>query len=81
MRHDPPLGKTSNDVFTRRGPHSSVPFQIPEDATKDPLAILKVRVDGPRGANRRATRWYAAVSMALIIAPLSMTAKNLTRSP
>lgn len=81
IRHDPPLGKTSNVVCTCTGPHDSVPSHTPVDGTNAPLAMRKVLIDGLSGERRLAIRWYAIVSMALIIAPLSTMARNRAFSP
>jgi len=59
----------------------NVPVQTPEDGTRDPSAMRRVLVDVLSGDRRRAIRWYAAVSMALIIAPLSTMARNRAFSP
>jgi len=57
MRHDPPLGKTSNDVFILIGPQEIVPDHIPVDWTKEPSAMRSVLDDGLSGDSLRATRW------------------------
>ena len=81
IRHDPPLGNTLNVVWILSGPHSRSPAQTPVEGTMDPLAIRSFREDGLSGESLRAIRIYAAVSIALIMAPLLTTARKRTCSP
>lgn len=58
-----------------------MPAQTPVERTTDPLAIRSFREDGLSGESLRAMRVYVAVSIALIMAPLSTTVRKCTCSP
>jgi len=77
----PLLGKTSNEVFSCRSPHKICPVQTPVEGTNGPSAIHSICQEGLSRASLHAILWNAAVSMALIMAPLSTIAKNQTFSP
>ena len=81
MRHDPSLGKTSKLAYVVSGPHSNLPAHVPVEEMTNPLGIWSFCENGLSRCSLRAMRWNPAVSIALIIALLSTTARKHACSP